>query len=86
MLSDPETTPADRCHIRKAIEELSFQKTMARAERLKSRRVVGATCAATELTVFSESEFTFVVLDECSQMIEVASGLSGRQLRLTDCV
>lgn len=39
-------------------------------EALMSKRVIGATCAATGFEVMKNMQFKIVILDECSQMLE----------------
>lgn len=38
-----------------------------------SKRVIGATCAATGFEVMKNMQFKIVILDECSQMLEPQS-------------
>eukprot|EP00474_Spongospora_subterranea_P009706 CRZ10164.1 hypothetical protein [Spongospora subterranea] len=73
MLNDDTLSYADKKHVQEAIVSLSDQRNERRAERLKSIRVVGVTCASTELSIFSDNQFTFALLDECSQMTECMS-------------
>jgi len=45
----------------------------SRIDSLASKRVVGATCAATEFEIMKNLQFKIVILDECSQMLEPQS-------------
>lgn len=45
----------------------------SRIDRLKSKRVIGATCASTWFEVMKSMQFKIVILDECSQMLEPQS-------------
>ena len=49
------------------------QSLQDRIAALASKRVVGATCAATEFEVMRDLRFKIVILDECSQMLEPQS-------------
>lgn len=64
---------AEAIEIRNAIAELKTVRADQRIGRLKSKRVVGATCAATSFTVLDNQVFDIVILDECSQMVEPMS-------------
>ena len=55
------------------LREIQEEKVQTRIDRIKSKRVVGATCASTRFEVMKTMQFKIVILDECSQMLEPQS-------------
>ena len=53
-----------------SIKHIKDKSMQARIDALNTRRVVGATCAATGFDVMKNMQFKIVILDECSQMLE----------------
>jgi len=49
-----------------SIQQIKEQTLQARTENLAKKRVVGATCAATEFEIMKNLNFKIVILDECS--------------------
>jgi len=62
--------------VESAIKIYLQNSTQKRIAMLKSKRVVGVTCAATCFEVLKDCTFKIVILDEASQMIEPQSLLS----------
>ena len=48
------------------MKEIQNEKVQSRIDRLKSKRVIGATCASTRFEVMKSMQFKIVILDECS--------------------
>lgn len=56
--------------IQDCIDAINQKSVSARHEILQSKRVIGATCAATGFECMKNMQFKIVILDECSQMLE----------------
>ena len=65
----------DYAILNKEIAEMDSSRRRSRASKLSKVRVVGSTCAATNFDILSlkKSQFSIVLLDECSQMVEPCS-------------
>ena len=59
--------------IQNCIEQINEKSLQTRLEALQSKRVVGATCAATGFECMKNMQFKIIILDECSQMLEPQS-------------
>lgn len=52
--------------IETSIKQIRESTLQSRIDALASKRVVGATCAATEFEIMKNLQFKIVILDECS--------------------
>eukprot|EP01105_Mastigella_eilhardi_P021648 TRINITY_DN5269_c0_g1_i1.p1 TRINITY_DN5269_c0_g1~~TRINITY_DN5269_c0_g1_i1.p1 ORF type:complete len:1279 (-),score=230.02 TRINITY_DN5269_c0_g1_i1:22-3858(-) len=73
MLKDEKMSAMDRKSVIDEMEEIKKGQSEKRRERLKTVRVVGATCAACPFKVLDKQTFTIVIIDEASQLIEPLS-------------
>lgn len=75
LRAEPNHDPQERMYLEQALQDLAEQKQRQRLKRLKSTRVIGTTCSATNFAILNENNlhYPIVLLDECSQMIETMS-------------
>ncbi|ORZ10100.1 AAA domain-domain-containing protein, partial [Absidia repens] len=70
MLEDPQNSEEETDNIANAIQRFRRCENMLE---LHKADVVGTTCSASCFEIFSESQFPFILMDECSQVMEPLS-------------
>ncbi|KAI8331208.1 P-loop containing nucleoside triphosphate hydrolase protein [Chlamydoabsidia padenii] len=70
MLEDPHNSDEESDNIARAIQRFRRCENMLE---LHKADVVGTTCSASCFEIFSESTFPFILMDECSQVMEPLS-------------
>ncbi len=73
QLRDEELGSGERADLEKELEELVSGRAGKRKERLGLCPIVGTTCSASLFKLFKDHQFSVVMLDECSQMVEPLS-------------
>lgn len=73
QLRDDELSAGERLDLERELEELVSGRAGKRKERLGLCPIVGTTCSASLFKLFKDHQFSVLMLDECSQMVEPLS-------------
>ncbi len=73
QLKDDELSAGERLDLTTELEELVSGRAGKRKERLGLCPIVGTTCSASLFKLFKDHQFSVLLLDECSQMVEPLS-------------